>query len=90
MGICLPLLAELWAVFVGLHLARERGYANVILEKDSLSSVEHLLSDNNISSNSNFVILEKYKKFLIKDWTIEASRIYSKATTLQMVSSIGL
>lgn len=66
------MLAELRAVFMGLCLAWEQGYTNIILETDSLSVVS-LLSDNNSFISTNNVLLKKCKDLLIRDWNVEVT-----------------
>lgn len=44
LGSCSPLLAELWGVLLGLHLAWESGHRSLILETDSQMVVQ-LVSD---------------------------------------------
>lgn len=80
LGICSPLLVKIWASFMGLQLAWERGYTNIILETD-FKSVVSLLSDNDSSINTNHVLLEKCKELLTKGWTVEVSHIFKEANT---------
>lgn len=67
---CSSILAELWAVFLGLHLAWECGYTNIIfLETDSLMVVG-ILSDNNQFRNTNLVLLQKCKDLVLRGWNV--------------------
>ncbi|KAL3531426.1 hypothetical protein ACH5RR_010748 [Cinchona calisaya] len=94
-GITTILVAELWAVRDGLHLARDRGFRNLELSIDSLQIVTSLLDSKTPTPSPIFTLLLDCRSLRNKFWTVRIRHIHremsrvtdrmAKGTVLQTV-----
>ncbi|XVE56819.1 hypothetical protein DITRI_Ditri04bG0041400 [Diplodiscus trichospermus] len=67
LGICSCLATDLWAIFLGLKFAWDRGNRKVLLESDSAAAVE-ILKKAPSFQNSNRALIESCSALINGDW----------------------
>jgi ribonuclease HI len=77
-GICSSVNAELWAVYVGLQLAWDRGFRKVDLESDS-KVVVGLINGDSVRVDRNYNIIMQIKGMLGRDWEVTTYHVYREA-----------
>lgn len=87
LGKCSSILAELWAIYIGLHLAWECGFMN-ILESDPLLLAQ-ALSNHTPLNDTDSILLERCKELLRRDWMVQVSHIFSEANHVADGVQIG-
>eukprot|EP00258_Populus_trichocarpa_P027694 XP_024443713.1 uncharacterized protein LOC112324533 [Populus trichocarpa] len=77
-GICSSVNAELWAVYVGLQLAWDRGFRKVDLESDS-KVVVGLINGDSVRVDRNYNIIMQIIGMLGRDWEVTTYHVYREA-----------
>lgn len=73
-----PLLAEIWALYMGMMLAWCYGYQEVIVETDCLEAVQHLLGILH-SFHPYYHLLQMCKQLQHRQWQCSTTHIYRVA-----------
>ncbi|QHN97008.1 Putative ribonuclease H protein [Arachis hypogaea] len=55
-GSCERITAELWRILLGMVLARDRGFKQIVIERDSLSAIKMRTNQDKSSQNHNPII----------------------------------
>ena len=78
---------ELWGVYWGLSIAKNRGFRNVWLKLDS-SCVYHFISHGVVNTHAVALLVDAVRILISEsDWNVEANLVYPKAKFL--CSQIG-
>ena len=75
LGICTAITAELWGACIGLRMAFELGYKNVLLELDLrvvVQMIDHGVDDSHVCSS----LVKAIRLILDKDWIVNISHVY--------------
>lgn len=77
-GIEKPLLAEIWALYVGLCLAGINGYPNVNAESDS-NKVVQLINGGDFSFHLFANLLHRCRQIINRTWRCTLTYVYREA-----------
>jgi ribonuclease HI len=78
LGRCSAYIAELWGVFEGLRLARERGISKINVQVDSRVVVQ-TLNSSNLGSVLGWRLIQEIRHLLSLDWEILVCHSYREA-----------
>ncbi|CAL1400076.1 unnamed protein product [Linum trigynum] len=68
-------LAELWAIYYGLHLARKAGYSCVLVESDSQLAIA-LIKSRHDPVHPYAALLASIRRCLAQDWLVSIGHVY--------------
>ena len=77
-GICSSVTAELWAIYVGLHMTWDKGFRKVVLESDS-RVVVGLINGDTVRVDRNYNLIMQIKEVVGKDWEVKIFHVYREA-----------
>ena len=74
------LMAELWGLYQGLHLAWEAGIKRLLVEVDSLC-VTQLVSKQVVVPNEFYALVVAIREIISRNWQVSITHIYREANS---------
>ena len=74
------LMAELWGLYQGLHLAWEAGIKRLLVEEDSLC-VTQLVSKQVVVPNEFYALVVAIREIISRNWQVSITHIYREANS---------
>lgn len=82
-------IAELWGVYEGLQLAKQKGFSHVELQVDS-KIVADGLNSGSIGSSSGWSLIRRIRSLISEDWNIKIVHIYRESNKgVDFLANIG-
>lgn len=80
LGSCDAIHAEMWDMWVGISLTRQRGITKLVVESDSKTLVDMLAYDGGDNSD-HYLLVKRIKKLLSGTWDIQAMHTWREGNS---------